>query len=144
MRAFILLVAGVSLLTSCCSRKNCDDIYYNNISLTGFTVNKIDTVYIKSYDRNTGFTVLKDSFFTSAATGPAGTLQVHLTKSISNACDYKVLIPSLNKSYEITGISMGKEVCSDCIIVAHSYYKELKSYEVNGKLQLADYYYISM
>lgn len=131
------------LLAGCCTKKNCESSFEQEvIQLVDFPVNQIDSVYVKSYTRNSDFAVINDSLLTSAETNSDGKLSVYVSTGVNHNHDYIVVIPSLSKTYRISSISVGKEVCNNCIGSMHSYYEELRSYEINDTLQHANYLYI--
>lgn len=112
---------------------------YNSISLLNFPVSHIDTVYVKTYDRNTSIEV---GSVRTHASGTTGNLTLILQDEVRNYYDYVIEIPSLGKTYKISGISLGKEVCKDCAFMLDAYYEVLDAYLVNDSLQEGSWLYL--
>jgi|GEM_PF-2999392 len=146
MMRYVFIAVILLSLGSCCTKKNCDDNIPQQVQLRNFNTTAIDTVILKVYSRNTGFMTPVASYLSHGFSDPARPpfMFANFPVEFDVYHDYRIEMPSLNKTYDLNEINYGKEVCNDCLLFWHSYYEELKSYQVNGNRQFANFIYISM
>jgi hypothetical protein len=133
--AFIqLAVAG------CCTKRYCIGIEdLHQIDFENFAVADVDTVMVKQFRPNTGFTMAVDSFVSvSPYLRATDTLQtVNLSRHITIDFDYQVILVSSGQIFTLSDFVAKKEKCNSgpfCI----DNYMALVSYKLNGRVQ-SDY-----
>lgn len=115
--SLLLLLISVLFLNSCCHKKDCEE----SIELKNFNDEDTDSIIGKSYQKNSNFLILSDSFFTSAVhpSWAAEKLLVNFPRGFSYELEYKIDVISIGKNYSITGFEIKKEECNSCFPWGH-------------------------
>ena len=93
----------------------------------------MDSIIVRSYNENSNFTILKDSFLTNGvyADYDSEKLVIEFSNGVSFDLDYKIDVLSTGKSYSITGLEKGSKECNSCLPWGHDYYSVLDKYYLN-------------
>ncbi len=138
---FSVPICIVFSLSSCCHQKDClsiEDI--NEIQLFNFDSTEVDSIFIKTYVKNTIFTVFIDSFLTSAHGRTYGDpdLIIFMPEKLNIMLDYEIEIIGSNMTYFVTDFSPKEQQCNSCFPFGHEYGDVLDSYFVNGQNQISE------
>src|SRR5690348_10344018 len=99
---YFFLIASV--FTSCCKKKDCDDINsIDAIHLINFTEEGADTVIILSFPKNSNYASVIDSFFFFSIVDPySGTISILTRDNITVDRDYIIRF-SNSVEYKLDG-----------------------------------------
>jgi hypothetical protein len=126
------------LLNACCQQKKCYGVNdLNEIQLNHFTSGEADSIVVKRYQKNSDFSTLVDSFnavMEDSQTNDSS-LVVYMGSKLNINYDYKIIFPSIEKTYLLTDFSVTERECNACFPLRHDHYNELDSYLVNGVKQ---------
>lgn len=127
-------------LNSCCSKKDCtgsDEIY--EIRFSNFSQEDLDTIYVISYVKNSGFSIMVDSFSTRADLN-VDFFSAYTHNRINPDYDYKIKIVSTGSEFNLTDFEIEKKGCNSCFPYRpeSDFYNRLASYSVNGQKQFVD------
>lgn len=132
-----ILLLPLFITPGCCTKKDCegaDEIY--ELYFVNFFAADVDTVIIKSYEQNSGFTSPVDSII-ATATERGTAFVLHLNNHLNVSYDYQLSLPGIGANYYLTGFKTEKEGCGNCFPYRpqSDYFNRLSSYEVNGLRQ---------
>ncbi|MGD0712353.1 MAG: hypothetical protein ABR968_14350 [Bacteroidales bacterium] len=147
IRQLLFFVLTVIFFSSCCHKKDCigDVSDINEITLSNFAYNEVDSIAIMTYKQGTNLTSRVDSFFTNAHGRTGGNnppLIIFLPQKLDITLDYKIVFISINRTYTLTGFSTKKKVCNACIF-GNDDYIVLDNYYVNSQKQSGEFLQIS-
>lgn len=136
----ILTIGLFLILSSCCTMKDCngfDEI--SEISLVNFAANELDSIAVESFAGNTNFVSRIDSFFISHVerSDNDSSFVIYIPERIKINLDYKITFISTSQTYFLTNIETIERMCNTCFPYhpSEDFFKELKSYNINGKKQ---------
>lgn len=134
--ALLVLIVGIILLNSCCQKKSCigvDDI--QGIELVYFTESDMDSAMMVTYEKNSDFCTSIDTFkLLEYEYNQVDSVGILLMKERLNTnLDYKLIMPFINQSYELTEFILKKQECNYCFPTGYDHYTVLESYQINGK-----------
>ncbi len=128
MRAFIHLLFFVALLlVSSCCKIGCYGTEIT-ISLENYKRLEVDTLIFLGYDRNTNFSVLKDSALYVTPVPPTDTFRATHAHSINADKNWIIKVPSVNKEFRFSNYDITTARCS----CGNTKYELIRSYKVNG------------
>ncbi len=126
MKKHLLFVCIASyILTSCCSKTDCNDNHSIPIEFRGFTLDEIDTVYTTGFAANSSFTdttketqrdttiggdstyILRHGYFTRSTVVIQGL-------NLSDLHDWKLYIPAINRTVRIYNYTYNTYRCGGC------------------------------
>lgn len=135
MRIFNLIILIISFLplNSCCTKKDCEEMI-EGITLKNFTNQDADSIIIKSYQKNSNFSILSDSTFESGTLSSSypDKLIIHFPHGFNYDLDYKIEVLSIGRAFSINGFEKKKDECNSCFPWGHTYFDLLDKYFVNG------------
>lgn len=137
----LFLLFASALITSCCTQKDCEEETHVHVTFHGFNLSDVDTVYVTGYRMGSNFaeviqpqfadTVIPDGdkyllANTSAATG--------MELGLIDTAEWKVYIPSVNKTLLINNYGYSTFKCNACFPVSPPSNKihSLSTCSVNG------------
>lgn len=131
------MLAFLFILNSCCTKKDCigsDEIY--EIRFYNFSQEDLDTIYVISYIKNSGFLTIVDSFSTGAVSNGAF-YSAYTHNRINPENDYKIKLVSTGNEFNLTDFEIQKEGCISCFPnrPESDFYNKLTAYSVNGQKQ---------
>lgn len=135
---FLFLIGVIVLLNACCQQKLCIGVnQMNEIQLIHFTPGEANSIVVKRFQKNSDFSTLVDSFNTVAADsqGNDTSLVVYMGSTLNVNFDYKIIFPSIQKTYLLTDFSVKEQECNSCFPLGHDHFTVLDSYLVNGEKQ---------
>ena len=136
---FIKLVFHVLIgfvVSSCCHKKDCDGVEnIAEINLINFSLTQVDSIVIKTYQKDSNFDSMIDSFFTNARGRQEGDsdLIIFMPQRLNMSLDYEIEFTEINMKYFMSGFASKKEECNDCFPSGHTYVTVLDYYFVNGE-----------
>ena len=137
----VMIVVLLFLINSCCTQKHCDSAdEINQIKFYNFSKSDLDTIKILSYQMNSNFTTIIDSFVTQASkTGDYFLAYTDDYLKINN--DYKIILPSSGIIITLTNFEIEKDGCNGCFPYRpkSDYYYKLIAYQINGQRQTGNY-----
>jgi len=130
IKFFILIII---FCQHCCTKQCCVNDY-RQILLFDFTKNELDSISIVQFEKNTNFISKTDSNFFSKIDSASTYFILYLENGLNTNFDYKIIIHSLSKTYELNQFEYKKEGCNTCFPFrpASDFYDQLISYQVNG------------
>lgn len=142
---FILLYFSIiGLITSCCTKKDCEAIIDSKIiSFEGFKKQDLDTIKIYRYGLGSGFTMIIDSTIKHIELYnyyKDSTYSTNVHFYFDEHYDYLIILPKISKTYKITNLETENFKCNMCFPKsAQDYYTDMKSYCQDGKLFYSRY-----
>lgn len=143
----LMLIGGMILLNSCCQKKECLGVeHINAIELYHFTESDMDSVVLVTYEKNSDFCTSIDTFKTltyePTQTDSVGILL--MKERLNPNLDYKLIMPRINQSYELTEFSLKKHECNYCFPTGYDHYTVLESYKINGQKKTHNDFYLQI
>ena len=133
----IYVLVGVTSLAagSCCTKVFCLDA--NNIEMIyfyNFTVNELDTISIKLYDKNTNFASAIDSVLviTSDLRSQSPFQTIFVPDRITHHLDYKIRLNATGQEFTVSDFIITKEKCNSGFL-CNDFFNALESYKINGQ-----------
>jgi len=137
-----LAIFIVSLLSSCCTEKECLNAFdTNEIKLISFNEEDVDSIFVVSYEKDNNFLAVIDSQFTQAryrSNCEDAELTIPMPIDLNQQSDYRIYIPETGDVYEITNIKTELEKCNTCFLTTDKF-TSLSGYQVNDVEQLKDF-----
>jgi len=130
---FFASLVLVFIMQACCTKKMCESGLYQ-VTLEGFEPSELDTIIMRSYDKNSNFTSLIDSSIVSASQSDSITWVLYPGSQLDINQDYQFQFSGLPQVYTLTDFQVGKQGCNTCFPFRpkSDYYDALEGYSVNG------------
>jgi len=145
----IILFTIISLFeVSCCTMKGCMGVNdLGTIMLKNFDSSDVDSVFVVSCIRGSGFRIVEDSFMVQKVILPSNDSSPYTWidmflwgDEINIKYDYQIYFTNIDRSYKIAGFKTIKDECNSCSPgFIKDYYTRLNGYELNGKFKPLGY-----
>ncbi|MFN3402748.1 MAG: hypothetical protein ACK40G_01555 [Cytophagaceae bacterium] len=132
-----LLLSLVFIFNSCCTKKDCVDLGLEFI-FPDMDKDEVATGYIVSFNKSSNFNNPLDTIYFDYNHKIYGFRISNFNGKPVESLDFKVIFPNpLDLSYEITDVSIKKEVCNSDFLKLFpcNYYKKANNYRLNGQIQ---------
>lgn len=129
---FLSLVL-IFIMQACCTKKFCESGLYE-VTLVGFERSELDTIIMRSYEKNSNFTSMIDSSIVYASQSDSITWMLYPSGQLDINRDYEFRFSGLLQVYTLTDFQVGKQGCNACFPFRpkSDFYDALEGYSVNG------------
>lgn len=149
---FFIFVAAFAI-SSCCKKTACVEIHSIPVTFYGFTAAEVDTIYTTGYIAGSGFTNISRAEEKDTARHmynlPDGTFSLELREphlssqfghdaSLYDAHEWKIYIPSVNKTIFIHNYGYNSYRCNGCGFRRGEEVKSLSTCSVNDSTKKVD------
>ncbi|MGB1205385.1 MAG: hypothetical protein ACPG5B_07060 [Chitinophagales bacterium] len=141
MRNLITFYLIIILFASCCTKKDCLSAFdINEIRLINFEAEEVDSIFLKSYVKNSNFTDEIDSAYVTSIreVNDSDEFVLLMPFPFEPANDYRIEFRKSDFVIEMADIKTESKKCNTCFL-AKDNYSVLESYQVNGVLNTNQY-----